>query len=243
MSSPNQLSFLPDDYMERRARRRTNLICSFLFVCGVAGIGSAFMLSERADRRAEEKHATVSSEYVEEARRIERAKQIQEKQRQIAHQAELTASLIEKVPRSYLLAAITNAMPGGVSLLDLTLDTKVKSVPSADKGKTAMEKKKEKRKADADKKDAPPPPPAPKIYDVTIKLVGVASTDVQVAQFITKLNGCQYLKDVNLVISDEFQQENETLRRFQIDMLLNPAAEPPPDVNESKTVSIELEAK
>ena len=38
------------------------------------------------------------------------------------------------------------------------------------------------------------------------KLTGIADTDVQVAQFISKLNASQLLKDVNLVITDEFKQ-------------------------------------
>lgn len=239
MSSPNQLSFLPDDYLERRARRRTNVICSFLFVCGVAGIGSAFTLSERADARAQDKHAAVSGDYVEEAKRIERARQIQDKQRQIAHQAELTASLLEKVPRSYLLAEITNSMPSGVSLLDLNLESKVKTAPVAERAKTAMEKKKEKKQSE-EQKNAPPPPPKPKVYEVALRLTGIAATDVQVAQFISKLNQCKFLKDVNLVISDEFALEDETLRKFQIDMLLDGAAEAPTAPAGSKTVSVEL---
>ena len=51
--------------------------------------------------------------------------QMQEKQRTMAHQAELTASLLEKVPRSFILAEITNGMPGGVSLLDFQLEARV----------------------------------------------------------------------------------------------------------------------
>ena len=31
MGAPNELSFLPDDYLERKARRRTNAICAVLF--------------------------------------------------------------------------------------------------------------------------------------------------------------------------------------------------------------------
>ena len=31
-AAPNELSFLPDDYLERKARRRTNAICAVLFL-------------------------------------------------------------------------------------------------------------------------------------------------------------------------------------------------------------------
>src|SRR5215212_9885173 len=65
----------------------------------------------------------------------------------------------------------------------------------------------------------------PRVYDVNMKATGIATTDVQVAQFISKLNKSPLLSEVNLVISDEFLQDNQKLRRFQIEMTLNPLAQ------------------
>ena len=62
-------------------------------------------------------------------------------------------------------------------------------------------------------------------YDVYLKLTGVADTDVQVAEFMAKLNGATLVKDVNLVVSDVFKQGDREMRRFQIEMMLNPNAE------------------
>ena len=50
---------------------------------------------------------------------IEEVKDLQQKQEIMARQAELASSLLEKVPRSNLLAEITNSLPNGVSLIDL----------------------------------------------------------------------------------------------------------------------------
>ncbi|MGH7214943.1 MAG: PilN domain-containing protein [Tepidisphaeraceae bacterium] len=243
MSSPNQLSFLPDDYLERKRQRRTNVICCFLFMVVMAAIGSAFTLTERTVKKVEAEHAAVEADYTEAAKRIEQVKSMQDKQRKMANQAELTSSLLEKVPRSYLMAEITNAMPGGVSLLDFTLDARKRAAPSAasSSNKTALEKKKSR---DAAAKQAASAPPAPTTYDVHMKMTGIAATDVQVAQFITKLNQSRLLKDVNLVISDEFEQDSEKLRRFQIELMLNPTAQvDPTEKKDTKTVSVEIEAK
>ena len=56
-----------------------------------------------------------------------------------------------------------------------------------------------------------------KVYDVNMKITGVAFTDVQVAQFITRLNTFKVFKDVNLLISDEFKdaEGGQQLRKFQ----------------------------
>src|SRR5689334_6027551 len=86
-----------------------------------------------------------------------------------------------------------------------------------------------------------------KTYDVTMKLTGLATTDVQVAQFISKLSGSPLFRDVNLVVTEVYQlpnnagiQTNEAvMRRFQIELSMNPNA----DVqlkDQPKTAAVEL---
>ena len=58
MNTPNQLSFLPDDYLHRKAQRRSNLICAGLFVIVMSAIGTAFTYSERAIKKVEAKRRT-----------------------------------------------------------------------------------------------------------------------------------------------------------------------------------------
>src|SRR3954471_11271318 len=125
MAAPNELSFLPDDYLERKQRRRTNAICAVLFCVVIGAIGSAFWVTERSMREIDQQASAVDQQYTEAAKRIEQFQELQEKQRTMAHQAELTASLLEKVPRSFVLAEITNGLPEGISLLDLALDAHV----------------------------------------------------------------------------------------------------------------------
>src|SRR5262245_9710447 len=142
MASPNELSFLPDDYLERKAQRRTNAICAVLFLIVMVAIGSAFSFTERAVRTVEREPSQVDAEFTEAAKRIELVQQLQDKQKRMAQQAELAASLLEKVPRSFILAEITNSLPVGVSLLDMTMESKqrVAAAPAA-APKTAFERK------------------------------------------------------------------------------------------------------
>jgi len=220
MASPNQLSFLPDDYMEKKLRRRTNAILGTLFLVVVSSIGGTFVWKERAIQQLQKQRAALQAEMADAAKPIEQFTQMQDKQRQLAQQAELTSSLLERVPRSYLLAEITNGIPPGVSLLDFDMTSRIKA--NAPPPMTAFQQ----RAAAAG--NAPPAAPqasTARVYDVQMRLTGVATTDVQVAQFITKLNRSELLKDVNLVISDEFKVGNEVLRKFQIEMMLNPNAQ------------------
>jgi Tfp pilus assembly protein PilN len=238
MSAPNQLSFLPEDYLETKRQRRTNVICTVLFVLIMTGIVATRLVIEKSLHLAETENADVCKQSAEAATRIEQDRQLQEKQLKMNNQAELTASLLEKVPRSVLLAELTNAKPLGVSFLDLTLDSKLKQGGAqAQAGKTQFEMK---RAAAEETKGAKPAPQA-KVYDVTVKVTGICDNDVQVSQFIANLNHSKLVKDVNLLISDEFAVGTLKMRKFQLEMMIDPAADVQPGVlPRGTTAAVEL---
>jgi len=222
MSAPNQLSFLPEDYLETKRQRRTNVICAVLFSLTMGGIAVGFSMMEKSLRVAEKDNVEVCKQYAEAASRIELERQMQEKQLKMNNQAELTASLLEKVPRSVLLAELTNAKPLGVSFLDVILDSRAKQAGAqAAAGKTQFEMK---RAAMEETKNSKPAPQA-KLYDVTVKVTGICDNDIQVSQFIAKLNKSKLVRDVNMLISDEFLVANQKMRKFQIEMMIDPSAE------------------
>jgi Tfp pilus assembly protein PilN len=236
MNAPNQLSFLPDDYLERKARRRANILCGALSVIVLAGIGGAFSVTERSMHEVELRHDAIVRNSTEAAKRIEQVKQMHDQQRRIVQHAQLAASLVEKIPRSNLLAALTNDLPSGVSLLDFSLESHQRV--SAPQTGTAFDQRK--AALDAQRSaDAGGMADVPK-EDVPLKLTGVAETDVQVAQYMSKLNACPLLKDVNLVISESVKQNKETMRRFQIEMMINPNAEVLDADKANKTAALEL---
>src|SRR5687768_7232412 len=139
-ASPNQLSFLPDDYLERKASRRANLVCGTLSLLVIGAIGSAFFLKERSMREINSRAAEVDKDYATAAARIEQVQTLHARQRQIVQHAELAAALVERIPRSNILAEFTNCMPPGASLLELVMDSRPRSTP-APVG-TAFEQKK-----------------------------------------------------------------------------------------------------
>jgi Tfp pilus assembly protein PilN len=252
MSGPNQLSFLPDDYLDRKARRRANVLCALgaFVVLGVAG--AVFWYTEKLTGAVEKRFVEVDKKYGDAAKRIEKVNQMRQQQQQVVRRAELAASLVEKVPRSNVLAEFTNSLPQGLSLLNVGMESREKSGGPAP-AMTAFEAKRA-----ALEGRAIVAAPAAKVYDVFIKIEGIAATDVQVAQFITKLNRSLLFRDVNLVVSEEFKVKNpaaeadpsrrdeaEVVRKFQIEMMLNPAAEVMNPVNpNTRTAAVEVgEAK
>lgn len=223
MKSPAELSFLPEDYLAGKSRRRANVLCGVLAAVVMGAVGAAFTLTERSMAHVESRHSEIDKLYTDAAKRIEQVKQMRQRQERIVKQAELASSLVEKAPRSNLLADFTNRLPAGVSLIDLLLESRLITAPPPTAN--VFEQRRVEREAKAAGKPGDLPPAEAKHYDVMLKLTGVADDDVQVAQFIAKLNQSTFLRDVNLVISDSFKQDERTLRRFQIEMALNPNAE------------------
>jgi len=59
--------------------------------------------------------------------------------------------------------------------------------------------------------------------------------------FIRRLNESKLLKDVNLVITDQFDKDNESLRKFVIECMLDPKAEvTPEDVNKTRATEVKV---
>jgi Tfp pilus assembly protein PilN len=249
MGAPNELSFLPDDYLERKQRRRTNAICAVLFCVVIGAIGGAFTVTERSMREIEKQYTDVEQQYTDAARRIEQVQQMQDKQRTMAHQAELTASLLEKAPRSFILAEITNGIPQGVSLLDFSMASILSTKNPASAPKTAFEVRRAEIEAAQNGTASAINALATqaKVYDVTMKITGVAPNDGQVAQFIAKLDRSTMFEDVNLVFTDEYKESDRDtkLRKFQIEMTLNPAAKIEPGttpVRDTGSAAVQLES-
>lgn len=205
-------SFLPQDYVDRRAQRRSDLLSLFLFVVVMGGIISAFIVTDRDRKGVEELQAQVNEQYAQAAQRLQQLQELQEKKAQMIHKAHLTGSLIERVPRTLILAEVVNSMPTSLSLLDLALNSKVvKDRPVAT---TALDKAKLAKNA-----PAAGAPPVPQV-EVSVQILGVAPTDSDVAQFMTALGNSPMFTDINLGYSQEVTMNQQTLRKFQVDMLL-----------------------
>jgi Tfp pilus assembly protein PilN len=174
----------------------------------MGAIAAAFTLKEGMVTQAEKRNSEVVREYAAAALPIQQFHDMEEKQRQMARQAALAASLLEKIPRSLIVANVTNCMPQDVSMLDFELDSRrlTTQAPAPTKWTTTP---------------TGLPTDEPINYAVTVRVTGVAANDVQVAEFIRGLSHSPLFTDVNLVISDELDQDTLKFRHFEVEMTLN----------------------
>lgn len=212
-------SFLPEDYIERRIQRRTSLFSLALFVAVMGGVIAAYMVTDRQRAEARAKLEEVNTRYAEAARRIEQLEHLQQNRTRMMQKAKVTAALVERVPRPLIFSELINNMPVSMSWLEMELATRVsapKIVPQ-----TAIDK----AKLDAARaKEALTLGPEVEIKptESSIQVVGVGPTDVQVAQFMTSLGKSPIFRDVNLAYSEEISIDGQTMRKFRIEMMLQP---------------------
>ncbi len=209
-------NFLPEDYIKKKTQRRTNIISLTLFVVVMVGIVGAFLVTDRQRAEVLELQTQVNKQFEEAAKRLEQLDYLQQRKEEMLRKAKVTAVLIERVPRSLILAELINQMPSTLSLLDLDLKTKV--IQPTARPVTALDKAKKKRL----RKKIGQGDPVQQETLSTLQLVGVAPTDVQVAQFMTSLGRSDMFTDVNLAFSEEVRmKENQPMRKFRIDLKLN----------------------
>lgn len=223
----SQSSFLPDDYLAQKADRRTNLICLTLFGVVMAAVVGAFLVTNRQRTDALSEQKTVNSSYQQAAEQISLLRELEDQRTKMLDKASLAASLVERVPRSRLLAGLTNRMPEDLSIIELTLkseEIKQRVDPQrggtgslrgrrAQRGRTRAEAADDLKKAEAAK------------YLTVITIRGVAPSDVEVSRYMTELNGYELLVDVYLVETKEMEIEEALMREFEIAMTLNPNAD------------------
>ena len=212
------IDFLPEDYLDKKAQRRTNMFCLFLFLLVVAGVGTVFLLTERKQSLLKEKVADINQKMARASEALKQLDVLEKKKAEMMTKASISAMLMEPVPRSLLLALITNDLPARVSLTEYALTSR----EIFDRSNQASSRNKKARRS---VKSAPEKPALPPKRETKIDFTGLAPTDLEVAQLIANLNESKLFSEVNLVFSAEHEYANEIMRRFQIQVILDPAAQ------------------
>ncbi len=214
------VNLLPEDYVERRSQQRANVLCLVLFSLVMAGVIGAAVVSEEQVARVRGERDQVNEEYHKAGELIARTQQLETKRKQVIDKAQVAADLLERVPRSFLLASLTNALPEGASLREVMLTTeRPKVIRSAPKSKFQS------RSANRKSAAAKPQKATRQPLRVDLLITGLAQTDVQVAQFIATIQTSPLIKSVELVYSEEKKVDKVLAREFQVTISLRTNAE------------------
>lgn len=209
----SMINLLPEDYIERRGRRRANVLCLGLFVIVMIAVLGAWTVSERRLGHTEEVLERLNQQYTEAARQIDQMQRLEIQRQGLRRKAERTAALVGPVPQSTVLAVISNARPENLCLLEMELMVEKHVYRASRTTKFAREEDES---------------PAEVVHRaIGLEITGLAGTDVEVAKFIANLVRHPLVEpgSVDLVYSEGAEFEDEAVRQFEIRLALRSNAD------------------
>jgi hypothetical protein len=218
------IDLLPQEYIVRRRHRRANLQCVVLFALVMGGVLCAAAVSERNYRHTRQVADRVNASYVEAAKMLYQLHELELTRCKLVEKAKQSGTLLERVPRSYLLATVTNALPGDCSLTKFEIKSVQTTVAAAPKAKSKYEAEKAAATVGAVTQNS---------REVVLTVTGMAGTDCEVAGFISAMARCPLIATADLVYSQEKKveigekksEEPVLVREFQVSMHLRSNAD------------------
>ncbi|MCC7387184.1 MAG: PilN domain-containing protein [Phycisphaerales bacterium] len=214
-------SFLPKDYVKGKQEVRFVAITVSLFVIVMLAVVGAFLVTNRRWATVRDQQRVISAQYESEKVKLEQLKTLEAQRDEMLSKARITTALLEAAPRSVLLAELVTSLPEEATLLQAKLVSKrVKQAPPAEAAKAASKaKSKSKSKSDGkgeNEEPAKPPPVQPPKFEYTLTITGVAPTNNEVADYLTRLQQSPLLKSVELAFIEDTKLQDLQLRRFEI---------------------------
>ncbi len=219
-------SFLPEDYLAKRAEKRTNLISLALFAIVMSAVFGAFLVTNRQWAQVKSAQETINASYQDAGKQIQELTELERQRDDMLNKAELAAALVERVPRSILLAELINRMPPQLGVLEFDLRSErrqpVRRTVEREGNQRISGNNRRRTREQADEEVTKVEAPQ---YLVTVTMVGAAPTDLEVSRYMAELNAYPLLRDVTLEYSEERELYGRKMRQFRIRMTLSPEAD------------------
>lgn len=214
------INFVPNDYIQQRQSSRANILYLMLLMAMIGAIGITFGFIKMRQRTVTTDMITLNTRMGKAKEQIAQLEELKVKGKTMLKTMVMTAELLEPVPRSVILASLTNTLPSGVSLLDFTLiEKEIKAAAPARAG--AKSANQYQAKAGQAAKAAAPEEPERKI-ETKLELLGIAPSDIEVASYISRLSSSILLDQVELVESKERVIDEVKFREFKLKAALRP---------------------
>jgi Tfp pilus assembly protein PilN len=212
----SNINFVPDDYVQSNESRRANLMCLVLFSVVMAALGGTFVTIKIRQKACSAEESLVNAKMARMQEAIDKFEELQSRRKEMMKTALTTAELLEPVPRSVLLASLTNNLPAGVSLVDLTVIQKDPQGSRNNRGKRSGNKYKT---AQGGGKDGGKQSREQRLV-THMNIQGMAPSDLQVAEYIERLGNSILLDNIALVESVEKVIDDTSFRHFKLTAML-----------------------
>jgi Tfp pilus assembly protein PilN len=192
-------------------------MCLVLFSVVMAALAGSFVTIKIRQRACSVEESLVNAKMARMQESIRKFEELQTKRKEMMRTALTTAELLEPVPRSVVLASLTNNLPAGVSLLKINLLQK--EAPKATQSVAARSKYQAAQEQGALEPEKVSPE---KRVETHLEIAGIAPSDLQVAAYIERLGNSVLLDNVALVESREKKVDDTAFREFRLTATLRP---------------------
>jgi len=209
-----KIDFVPNDYIQQRQSSRANFMYLVLFMVLMAAIGVTFSILKLREQSVKSSLATVDAKMVKAQEQIAQLEELQRKGKAMMKTMAMAAELLEPVPKSVVLACLTNNMPSGVSLLELKV--------TSEQAKAFVSKSSasQYQATTAAAGTEPGSVSKERLLETHIEIKGIAPSDIEVANYIARLGGSILLTNVALVESKEHKMDKTEFREFKLTAML-----------------------
>ena len=206
-----KIDFVPNDYIQQRDSTRANFLYLVLFSALMGGIIVTFSIIKLQQKTVEAELKAVNEKMSKAHEQISQLEDLKAKSSTMIKTMAVTGELIERVPRSVVLACVTNNLPSGVSLLDFKLKQKEVKAPTPSAPVSQYQAASSAAASAAGTSTA-----TSKIEETQIELEGIAPSDIEVAAYIAQLEASILLDNVELVESREHEIDEIIFRQFKL---------------------------
>ena len=202
-----KIDFVPNDYIQEQESGRANFMYFLLLGAVMVGFVLTFSIIKVRQGAIAGELEMVNSKMASAGRQVAQLEELKAKSKAMMETMAMTIKLLEPVPRSVILAGLTNDLPPGVSLLEFKL------TEETPKQKT---KKQGSQYGKATVAVSSPDVPKENVIETHMEIRGIAPSDVEVAGFIANLSESILMDNVTLVESKEHNVEGTRIREFKL---------------------------
>jgi len=203
-----EVEFLPDWYPKVRKRKRMVALQAWVTLTLMCGLGLWMLLVQRNVHARDLELDGLRKDLTQSETELARLEELLQLQRQLGQQDQIFNKIGRPVETTKLITTLEQMMPTDMALLDLSLEGEEQRGGGGGSawggglaGRAAREKEQE----------------TPKLR---FRLRGVAPTDTDLGEFLHKLTGRPFFKNVELLYSHERQDRGHIMREFEVTFVM-----------------------
>lgn len=223
-----QGSFLPAEYVKNKSQTRANFVALLLFAIVMAGVIGVFVVNHQRWRDVTSNAKIVSAQFAEEAAKIDQLKDLETQRADLLDRAEVVTALIDRVPRSVLMAEIVRSLPAGMTLTVVQLEgDRIKPPAPAKSSKSNKGKTRSISRKSSAEKEAPKEPTKvyPPRFKHSLTIEGLAEQNENVADFLASIKSSPLFTGVELQLISSTIVDKVEWRKFRVTMQLSSKAD------------------